>query len=171
MISGPPLSSIVTSVLTAPCSTFLTLPFRKLRALIFILVSCECEFTALCFTEYSAEHGLQQCPRLLLLQQADELPRRGGGVSQSPSFDVPVESHELAPRRGKHRSAAIPAAGRSTHDGLREPPVEIVDQHPGAPVRHPQLTRGRGDRSGVPDRLEQRDLSRTDRPGSALYHA
>src|SRR5262249_28670705 len=35
-ISVPPGSSMVTSVLTAPCSTPLTLPLKTLRALIFI---------------------------------------------------------------------------------------------------------------------------------------
>ena len=49
--------------------------------------------------------------------------------------------------------------------------VDLVDEHPGAPVRHAHRLGRRRDRAGIADRLEQLDLARPDGDRFAGHHA
>jgi hypothetical protein len=67
--------------------------------------------------------------------------------------------------KGRQGGAAAMASARlSGDDRLAEAVVHVVDQEPSPAIRHAECDAGFGDRSGVADRLQQANFSRTDRP-------
>ena len=93
---------------------------------------------------------------------------------QAKAKDRVVVSYAASSALAKQIEQGAPAgfsARGGFDDGGRKAAVEIVDQHPGAPVRHPQLAGRCRDRSGLADRFQERDLSRPDRPGAAFHYA
>src|SRR5262249_3835108 len=61
-------------------------------------------------------------------------------------------------------AAALLAARLRGDDRLAEAAIHVVDQQPGAAIRHAKLPAGLRDRAGVADRLQQRNLAGPDRP-------
>jgi len=82
-------------------------------------------------------------------------------MPQSLSFYVSIQFDELVPVGERVVPAAF-ASGRGLDDSFRQTAVEIVHEHPRAPIRQSAVSGGAGDRPGIPYRSRKRDLSRTD---------
>lgn len=84
------------------------------------------------------------------------------GSKRCIQFDRTVMFDHSSASRGEHRTSAPAATRRGLHDGRAEAGIEILDQFPGAPVRHPQRTAGGGNRPQPRDCLQHSDLAWTD---------
>jgi hypothetical protein len=60
---------------------------------------------------------------------------------------------------GQGRPAAVLASFLRGDDRDAKAPVQTVDEQPGAPVRHPHLAAGLGNRAVLVDHLQQFDLA------------
>lgn len=80
-------------------------------------------------------------------------------------FHRPVMPHQLATGRRQLGAAARSPARRRYHDTTLKGAVQLLDQQPGAPIRHCHRSPGGGNRSGALDQFEQPDLARADGVG------
>ena len=76
-------------------------------------------------------------------------------------FNTTVCSQHFAAEIGKVGAATPGAAGLCLHQPGREHIVEVVDQHPGAAVRHAHGAAGRGDGAVFGDEFQETGLARS----------
>src|SRR5215472_15979319 len=81
---------------------------------------------------------------------------------QRQSFNRVVDLDDLLANVGEHRAAAICAALRASDRRLAQCVNHVFDHEPRPAIGHPQMTRGRRNRSFRPNGFKQGYLARTD---------
>jgi hypothetical protein len=79
-------------------------------------------------------------------------------------LDSAILVNQSGAKRCQGGAATVRSALLGSDDRLAEAIVHILDQEPGATIRHAERDAGLSDRSGVANRLQQPDLTGADRP-------
>jgi hypothetical protein len=110
-------------------------------------------------------HRRFRCDRFLNpLAGCLELAQPRGGCRVRLGLDRAILVDQSCSEGRQGGAAAMASARLSRDDRLAEAVVHVVDEEPCPAVRHAERKAGFGDRSGVADRLQQANFSRTDRP-------
>src|SRR6185312_6674322 len=100
--------------------------------------------------------------RALGPHQAPDRAEFAAGRATRMRFNRPIETDQPLAGRRDDGAAAAAAAGFGRDRRLTQRMIDLLDQQPGAAIGHAQRARGRRDRAGRADRLQERDLPRPD---------
>jgi len=101
----------------------------------------------------------------------EQLRDIGAAMFGRRGLDRAVQAQQLAAGRGEPAAAAARAALGRRDGRLVQVRVELVDEQPGAPVRHAEPARRGRDGAARVERLEQRDLAGAEGDRVAAAHA